>query len=165
MNMTDWEFQELKRYFDQNDTIGGAQFLTQLMQEYSISGSGCAAEELIAGYSYDNPTVVYSAPIAGQGLIIHDFHDGHQQRKSIGIDPMLMMQAQDASRLAADLQAELYELRDKVQQLTDMHSGNADHTPTIISTREQWEEMKDKIEEDEKVYVETAFSRAMGVLE
>jgi len=58
-------------------------------------------------------------------------------------------------------------LNDKVIKLESMHSNDdksQKHIPSIISTKEQWEEMRPEMKKKDRVLVHTTFDKALNVL-
>ena len=52
----------------------------------------------------------------------------------------------------------------RMERLEGMHNGVIDHIPEIISTREQYEEMKPEMDKEDRVLVHTTFDKALSVL-
>ena len=154
--ITQFDFEELKRYFDQNDTYGGANYLSGLLRRHG----GCAAD-LIQQYQGTHMQTNYSA---GQGLTLHQFHNGFEDVQTLGVDPSLLDDIYRAQVAIPALENTVFELQEEVRRLKDMHTEGGEHIPTIISTVEQVREMQDKIDAEEKVLVETSFSRAMEII-
>ena len=101
---------------------------------------------------------------AGQGLTLHQFHNGFEDVQTLGVDPSLLDDIYRAQVAIPALENTVFELQEEIRRLKDMHTEGGEHIPTIISTVEQVREMQDKIDAEEKVLVETSFSRAMEII-
>lgn len=148
---TQGDFEQLKRFFDQNDTYGGAEWLNQMIETWF-------EESLTESYSGE---VLYNIPFnASMGL---EFNQPSQLSQK---DPA-SYHARPAIGLSEEVLHTLekvHVLEERVKELEGMHTENGDHIPTIISTKEQYEEMKPHMDEKDRVLVHTTFDQAMNVL-
>ena len=152
------EFAQLKEFFDKNDTYSGAQYLTQMFEQFL---ENCMTEN----YQGDPQ---HAAPFdVGPGLCLTQEYYGE------GYKPVLSLESEDAIGLDPELikglekmAQEIVNLKSKVGRLEAMHDDDSDlaHIPRIISTKEQYEAMKDEVDAEERVLVTTTFDKAMSVL-
>ena len=133
------EFIELKRLFDQNDPHQGAEYLTLL---FNSALSQCLTTDYNGQMDMDSPFKV------GNGLKF--------EQQTAGYEPKLEI---DETILTL-----ISELSHSVMGLLEMHEKDGKHIPKIISTREQYEEMKPEMDEKERVLVHTTFDKALNVL-
>ncbi len=148
--ITDYEFGQLKNFFDQNDLFNGASFLNELLNHWM--------EDL---YKKDyNTEMLYHLPFeCGEGIeLSHD--DQNTMNK-----PVLRF---DKEYINWDEYAKtIDELLERISVLESMHNNDdtsLKHIPSIISTKEQWEEMKPEMKKKDRVLVHTTFDKALNVL-
>ena len=153
---TNYEFEQLKEHFDKNDTYGGAEFLTLLFEKF-------LENSMTENYMGD-PDAQHSAPFeVGQGLCLTQEYYGEGYKPTLAIDT-------DDIKHAISIDPELIEalgmMRERIERLEAMHDEDSDfaHIPRIISTKEQYEAMKDEVDAEEQVLVTTTFDKAMSVL-
>ncbi|KKL99242.1 hypothetical protein LCGC14_1816410 [marine sediment metagenome] len=140
------EFEELKRLFDQNDTYEGPLFLTRIINRI-ISESFTENYQGQAGLP---------APFAvGQGLKLESEYSGYE--------PVLELDDKTIKFLTT-MKDQLAHLFEQYDILREMHTVEGAHIPTIISTKEQYEEMKPHMDKEERVLVHTTFDKALNVL-
>ena len=146
-SITDFEFGQLKNFFDQNDLYGGASFLDKLLTDWM--------EDL---YKKDyNGEVLYHVPFeCGDGITMeHNPNDTNTK-------PILQLERETVDW--DDYAKVVTELLERIRVLEKMHTEIGGHIPTIISTKEQYEEMKPKMDKEERVLVHTTFDKALNVL-
>lgn len=146
-NIPQHEFEELKECFDKNDCYTGTTKLAQIIND-SIES---AFKPDQYGNNYQQPL------IACQGVEIASTANSWES-PTISIDPDLL---ESISNMAEQVQ----KLTNEVENLKAMHSEDSViHTPKIISTKEQWEEMRPDMDAEERVIVHTTFDKALSVL-
>jgi len=119
---------------------------------------------------YNDPPLV-----ACEGLAIE--HNGNSwETPGIGLDPLLLKtiagMGEEVQKLQSaelvewnDYATTIDELLERIRFLEDMHKKSpVDHVPEIISTREQYEEMKPTMDKEDRVIVHTTFDKALKVL-
>lgn len=107
--------------------------------------------------SYDGETL-YDAPfVTGEGMCLEQSVNSFES-PTIQLDP-------DFLEAISNMAKEIEKLAGQVDALTAMHTkGSTLHVPEIISTKEQYEEMKPMMDEEERVLVHTTFDKALSVL-
>lgn len=148
---TENDFQQLKYFFDQNDLYGGASWLTQMMDNW-------LEEYFTESYSGE---ILYNLPFhASEGVTFE------QPSTLNNVDPNSYHDKPEIGLTEEVLQTlELvHKLNERIQELEKMHTEDGKHIPTIISTKEQYEEMKPHMNEKDRVLVHTTFDQAMNVL-
>jgi len=133
------EFIELKRLFDQNDPYMGAQYLTEL---FTKSLADCLTTDYNGQMDIDSPFK------AGVGLKFNSH--------TAGFEPTL--------QLDDEWMDTILQMSEQIKTLQKMHADDGNHIPKIISTKEQYEEMKPEMDEKERVLVHTTFDKALNVL-
>lgn len=105
--------------------------------------------------SYQGETL-YSAPfLAGEGVVIDS--PNTWDTPVLRVDPNLL-------EGIAKMVEELENIGLRMDRLESMHNGVIAHIPEIISTREQYEEMKPRMNKEDRVIVHTTFDKALSVL-
>jgi len=148
MRISTVEFQTLKQYFDQNDVVGGAAFLDMII-------TTCIEDMFKETNSYNYH---YIATDQTRGLVVGTDSSGE---RAFAIDPELLEQINQLETRLSQMSAANDILERRVAELEDMHTGKGeDHTPPIITSKEQYQALEGKIKNDEKVLVESAFDQA-----
>jgi len=145
--ITDYEFGQLKHFFDQNDLFGGAAFFNQLLEQWQ--------EDL---YKKDyNGEMLYHLPFeCGEGIEMEYDQNNTNNKPVLRVNPETVEWEDYAKTID--------ELLNRIHALEIMHKPEGDHVPKIISTKEQYEEMKPQMDEKERVLVHTTFDKALNVL-
>jgi len=92
---------------------------------------------------------------AGEGMVMHS--PNTWETPAVQIDPVLL---EGIAKMAEELE----NIGLRMERLESMHSGVIAHIPEIISTREQYEEMKPRMNKEDRVIVHTTFDKALSVL-
>jgi hypothetical protein len=140
-------------FFDQNDCSGGAYFLEQLFESY-------IEDSWKKEYSGE---CLYHLPFdVGEGLCMEYNPNSTYDKPKLSIDDLNF--SDELNKEIMNVLQQGQDLLERVRSLEKMHSEDGDHFPPIISTKEQYEEMKDTFDKERKVLVKTTFDRAMDVL-
>lgn len=145
--ITDFEFGQLKTFFDQNDLNGGACFFNQLLELW---------QEDLYKKDYSGETLFHLPFECGNGIELK-YNDGNTLDK-----PVLQLEAETVEW--TDYATTIDELLERISVLENMHQQEGEHVPTIISTKEQYEEMKPRMDKEDRVLVHTTFDKALNVL-
>lgn len=143
-----YEFGQLKDCFDQNDCFNGATHLSKILND--------SIEMAFHPDQYGND---YQQPLVACDGIKITSTSNHWESAGIGLAP-------DFLRSIENMAKEIESLRATVNNLESMHDDGKSlkHTPTIISTKKQYEEMKPEMDKKERVLVHTTFDKALNVL-
>ena len=142
------EFEQLKDNFDKNDCYTGSQKLSQIIND--------AIEVAFKPDQYGNN---YQQPLVASDGVEIITNCNTWEAPGISLAPEFL----DAiDNMAKQIEC----LNDKVNMLESMHNEQStiDHVPAIISTKEQYEEMKPRMDEKDRVLVHTTFDKALNVL-
>ncbi len=101
---------------------------------------------------------LYHAPFkTGEGVALVADPNTSWEVPLLQIDPVLL---EGIAKMAEELE----NIGLRMERLESMHSGVIAHIPEIISTREQYEEMKPRMNKEDRVIVHTTFDKALSVL-
>ena len=142
------EFEQLKDNFDKNDCGIGSQKLSQIIND--------AIEMAFKPDQFGNN---YQQPLVAWDGIEITTPSNYWETPGISLAPEFL----ESIKLMAK---EIEHLKTKMNVLTRMHdsSSHVQHSPKIISTKEQWKEMQPEMDEKERVMVHTTFDKALNVL-
>jgi len=149
-NIPQHEFEQLKDFFDKNDCFNGATHLSKIMND-TIEMSFHPDQY---GNNYQQPL------IACEGIEIIANPNNTWESPGISLAPEFLDAIDNMAK-------EIKFLNDKVIKLESMHSNDdksQKHIPSIISTKEQWEEMRPEMKKKDRVLVHTTFDKALNVL-
>ena len=137
---------QLKLFFDQNDLSGGAIFLNQLLEQW---------QEDLYKKDYSGEVLFHLPFECGEGIELEYNNNTYDK-------PVLQIKAETVEW--KDYATTIDELLGRISTLENMHQQEGEHIPTIISTKEQYEEMKPRMDKEDRVLVHTTFDKALNVL-
>ena len=147
-NIPQHEFEKLKNHFDLNSCFEGSEQLSKIINDV-----------IEMAFKPDQYGQNFSQPLVTMGELEIVGAQNTWETPSIGLSPEFLKSIENMAK-------EIQSLRETINTLESMHNefSDIDHAPTIISTKEQYEEMKPKMDKEERVFVHTTFDKALNVL-